>query len=172
MQISDRQPFAALMTGIVELYGKKVSSVLLETYWRAFTPFSIEQVKHAMNCHVMDPEIGQYMPKPADVVRCLEGSSDDKALDAWVMVEAAIRHTGSHNTALLDDPLVRRVIQEMGGWQRFSLIRSDELPFVAQEFRQRYRRYHRRDRNAAIANLVAEVEACHHLNHTDCSEVN
>ena len=41
MRDEDKSAFAALMMGLGELYGKKMSPEFLNIYWRALLPFSL-----------------------------------------------------------------------------------------------------------------------------------
>lgn len=84
-------------------------------------------------------DVGQYMPKPADIIRYLEGNSETKALGAWSKVESAIRHVGIYENVTFDDPLIHVVINQMGGWSLLCSIKSENISFRANEFIKRYR---------------------------------
>lgn len=141
MQDHEKHVFAELLRGVSDFYGRDLSPFALNVWWEAMRPFDHAAVVQAMNRHVMNPDTGQFMPKPADVVRMLGGTTQDSALRAWAKVDKAVRHVGTYVSVAFDDPLIHRVLHDMGGWVGLGTKREDEWPFVAREFENRYRGY-------------------------------
>lgn len=138
MQASDIPKFTAMMAGIGELYGKTISSMLTEIYWKALQHFEMKDVQQAFEVHINNPDCGQFFPKPADVVRFIEGSGETKALQAWAKVYRAIIHVGSYQSIAYDDPIIHAVLEDMGGWIKLCSVKNDQMPFCANEFQKRY----------------------------------
>lgn len=141
MKTQNQSDFAKVMTAIAELYGKKISPTLLSIYWTALERFSLHSIKKAIAHHVNDTDVGQFMPKPADIARYLEGNNETKALQAWSKVESAIRHIGAYETVVFDDSIIHVVLIEMGGWAKICSTSNEEMPFKANEFIKRYQGY-------------------------------
>lgn len=158
MKRSDLARFAALLAGIGELYGKSLSEQWVDLYWRALESFEFEAVQSALQVHVTHPDVGQYFPKPADIVRGIVGSSQMQALQAWTQVEHAIRKVGAYQSLVFDDPLIHAVLEDMGGWIRLCSMTLSEMPFRANEFQQRYRGYVTKKPNRHPAYLCGITE--------------
>lgn len=137
----DKFNFVSLMTNIAELYKEKLSVARLEIYWRCLQNYPIEMLRKALDAHALHPDQGQFMPKPADVVRLLEGNHATRALSAFVKVRQAIQQVGAYSSIVFDDPIIHVVINEMGGWIRLCLSTETELSFKAKEFERLYSRY-------------------------------
>lgn len=138
MQGGDREAFLQVLTGLSVLYQQPFNAVLIDLYWQALQRFAFKDVKSALEAHISDPDKGQYLPKPADVVRYLVGSRDTKALAAFSKVTQAIRRVGGYQSVVFDDPLIHTVIEDMGGWMLLCQMTQKELAFRMQEFIQRY----------------------------------
>lgn len=138
MQAFDLKPFTQLMAGIGELYGKAISEPLADIYWQALKSFELQDVQAAFKAHIHNPDCGQYFPKPADIVRFIEGSGEIKALQAWSKVERAIRLIGKYESLAFDDFIIHAVLEEMGGWVKLCGMTLHEMPFCANEFQKRY----------------------------------
>lgn len=138
MKASDLCEFTRVLTSISTLYGKPMSKPLMELYWAALQGFDLSAVKQALQAHVNHPDTGQYMPKPADVVRFLQGDSRTQALQAWSQVLRAIREIGSYRSVIFEDPVVHAVIQDMGGWISLCQVLDKDLPFRERDFTARY----------------------------------
>jgi len=154
MIANDKEKFVMLMTAIAELHNKKLSKPLLDIYWHALKKFNLVDIQQAMNQLILDPDVGQFMPKPADIVRYLEGDKETKALQAWSKVTRGIREIGSWGCAEFDDPVIHLIISEMGGWIELCRLSTRELAFRFQEFEKRYKAYQFRN----IRNLVDQFE--------------
>jgi hypothetical protein len=141
MKTQHRESFAALMTGIGELYGKSMSPQLISIYWEGLREYEFDEVKVAINLHVRNPDTGQFMPKIADVVKFLEGNTLTQAMRAWQKVNDAMRRVGTYASVVFDDPIIHAVLADMGGWMQLGLVQDDELPFKAREFEKRYQTY-------------------------------
>lgn len=139
MKLNEKTGFAKMITAVAELYGKKISATLLSIYWAALERFTFADIRQAFTQHVNNPEVGQFMPKPADIVRYLEGDAETHALQAWAKVESAIRHVGSYDSVVFDDPIIHVVIYNMGGWKKICATSSQEMSFKINEFIKRYR---------------------------------
>ena len=138
METHDISKFLNLMAGIGELYAKPLSSHLIDIYWQALKRFDLIDVQAAFEAHINNPDCGQFFPKPADIVRFIEGSGESKALQAWAKVEKAIIQVGAYQSMIFDDALIHAVIEGMGGWIKLCSVKNDELPFKANEFQKRY----------------------------------
>jgi len=138
MQQSDLQNFGKWMALLGELHGKAISAPLAEVYWQALEDFEWEDVDLALQAHVNNPDCGQYFPKPADIIRFIEGTSETKALKAWSKVIEAIQRVGRYQSLVFDDALIHAVLEDMGGWIKVCGITLDEMPFQAREFQKRY----------------------------------
>lgn len=138
METRDIKPFMKLIAGIGELYGKPISVPLTELYWQSLKCYELQDVQRALATHIHNPDCGQFFPKPADVVRFIEGSGETKALQAWAMVEKAIHQVGSYQSIAFDDSFIHAVIEDMGGWVKLCGTTVNELPFRANEFQKRY----------------------------------
>lgn len=141
MKTSDRTAFGQLLSGVYAFYGKEASDFALSVWWQAMSPFDFKAVADAMNRHCVNPDTGQFLPKPADVVKMLQGSTQDSALVAWAKVDRAVRTVGTYRSVIFDDALIHRVLIEMGGWIELGRKTEDEWPFVRNEFVNRYRGY-------------------------------
>ncbi|MBP6103514.1 MAG: hypothetical protein KA508_00365 [Gammaproteobacteria bacterium] len=139
MKASDITFFSDMMMVIAALYHKPFTDKLTDIYWESLEEFSLEEVSEALRLHVRDTEAGRFFPKPADIVRFIEGSSESRALQAWTKVERAFSQVGRYQSLAFDDPLIHAVIQDMGGWIKLCEITLKELPFCCNEFQKRYR---------------------------------
>lgn len=138
---SDRKDFMQAMTAVYALYRVDVSDGVIGIWWQALKQFDLAAIKDALGRHAVNPDAGQFLPKPADVVKMLKGSTLDSALQAWTKVQDAIRHVGTYATVAFDDPLIHRVIEEMGGWVQLGKVTEKEWPFTQKQFEARYRAY-------------------------------
>lgn len=145
MQQHEMVDFSNLVTSVYGFYNQSASPFDIEVWWQAFKQFDFDAVNDAFNRHVMNPDNGQYRPSPADLVRLLQGSSQDGALVAWAKVDKAVRSAGTYRSVAFDDPIIHAVIMDMGGWVEFGNKSEKEWPFVAKEFENRYRGYRMRD---------------------------
>lgn len=137
----DRPEFAEIVATVYGFYGRDATPSALDIWWGAMRPFDLAAVRKAFGQHVMNPDTGQFLPKPADVVKMLGGSTLDSALVAWTKVDQAVRRIGVHHTVVFDDPLIHRVIEEMGSWIVLGKCTDKDWPFRQNEFLNRYRSY-------------------------------
>jgi hypothetical protein len=137
----DRKRFYELMADVYAFYRADTSTFTLEVWWEAMKPFDFDAVHAALRAHAMSADTGQFLPKPADVVRLLQGGTQDRAMLAWSKVDAAVRGVGTYRDVVFDDPLIHAVLHDMGGWLPMGEKGEDEWPFIAKEFATRYRGY-------------------------------
>ncbi len=138
MEDNDVPKFTTMMLGIGEIYRITISKFLTKIYWQSLEQFAWQDIDNALQAHIHNPDCGQFFPKPADVVRFIEGSGETRALQAWSKVEQAISQVGIYQSVVFDDPLIHAVLESMGGWVKLCSVTFEELPFRANEFQKRY----------------------------------
>lgn len=141
MQRSDFREFSAMLTDALAFYGKDVSSFALSVWWQACSRYSLEQVSKALTAHALNADRGQFAPKPADIVRALEGTHTDKALLAWGKALDAAGRVGAYQDVVFDDAAIHAVIEDIGGWPKFCRAETSELSYLQHRFCESYRAY-------------------------------
>lgn len=139
MQPSEKKAFLTLMADVYAFHRQPFSKFTGETWWRAMQPFDYAAVNDAFIRQTMNPDSGQYLPKPADIVRMLGGTTIDRAATAWTEVDFGVRTVGPWKSVVFDDPIIHRVIADMGGWVKLCGTSADDYPFVAKDMQTRYR---------------------------------
>lgn len=147
MRVDDFRKFHEGIAGVMGFYGKSLSRFALDVWWAALRTYELPAIIDAFNRHLANPDAGQFVPKPADIIRMLQGSTQDSALRAWAKVDRAVRSVGTYCDVVFDDVLIHRVIQDMGGWIGLGAKSEAEWPFVAKEFENRYRGFRSRNEN-------------------------
>lgn len=131
--------FCELLGVVSEQYGKPISAGAKMLYWQGLIDYDFEAVKQGLFRHIRNPDNGMFMPKIADIIKMLQGSTQDSALLAWSKVDKAVRQVGTGVSVVFDDPIIHKVLIDMGGWASFGSKTEQEWPFVAKEFENRYR---------------------------------
>lgn len=132
------ESFVELLTGALEVFNQKTSKLVVNVWWNALEKYDFDIVRMAFSDHIVDPDVGQYPPKPANIIRNIEGSRETRAMLAWAKVSKAIGSVGGGSTVCFDDRYIHATIADMGGWQRLCTVEEDEMPFKAREFEKRY----------------------------------
>lgn len=158
MQVSERDNFVKVLLGLADLYGRGISDIVIRFYWQALEIYPWVDVAEAMKLHTEDPDAGQFMPKPADIIRIIKGNGQSQSLQAWTKVERAIRQVGPYRSVVFDDVIIHAVMEEMGGWLKLCNVSHKELPFVAREFQTRYTAYKHQAPNDYPAKLIGISE--------------
>jgi hypothetical protein len=141
MKPTDRKAFQSLLTDAMAFYRQDVSTFALSVWWEACSGFEMEQVTKAFTAHAMDPERGQFAPKPADVVRLLQGTHVDRSLVAWGKVLDAIQRVGGYESVAFDDPAIHAAIEDLGGWPLMCSGEMKDLPFLQKRFCDAHKAY-------------------------------
>jgi Domain of unknown function (DUF6475) len=139
MQATECKIFSGFMASMGEIYAKELSSILIDIYWQCLKSFELNEVCQAFRAHLKNPDGGQFFPKPADLIRVLEGSSEGRALRAWSQVQCTMGRVGRYHSVAFDDRLIHAVIEDMGGWIAVCETSLKDLPFIALDFQKRYR---------------------------------
>ncbi|WP_205954375.1 DUF6475 domain-containing protein [Pseudoxanthomonas winnipegensis] len=134
MKVADRPQFAELITQVLSFYDKPVTTFGLAVWWEACKPFSLQEVQRALSRHATNPERGQFAPKPADLVRELQGTAGDRAARAWSLVYDACGRVGAYTDVVFDDPIIHAVIEDLGGWPATCRTEADKLSYTQHRF--------------------------------------
>lgn len=157
----DKPEFAQLMAALSEYYNRDMSPGLIGMYWQGLQHYDLAAVREALNMHMQNPDSGQFMPKIADISKMLGGTTQDAALRAWAKVDQAIRKVGVYADVAFDDPLIHRVLHDMGGWIALGNKTEDEWPFTAKEFENRYRGYRVRSAKPDYPPVLVGIAGAH-----------
>lgn len=156
----ERDVFGAMLETTFKVYGKPEPDVPLKrAYFEALLRYSLEEIRVGLSRHMTDPDQGQFLPKPADIIRNIDGNTATRAESAWTKVDAAIRRIGGDQTVCFDDPIIHAVVTDMGGWVLLTGVNNEEYPFKHNEFVKRYRGYMNRGQVSAVRKLVGRIES-------------
>lgn len=164
MESHEKPMFVELLTQALGFYGQAVSPFAIGVWWQACQGVELADVRRALTAHAMDPDRGQFAPKPADIVRMLRGTSADRSLIAWGKVLDAMQRVGAYRTVVFDDGAIHAAITDMGGWPAVCRSNADELQFTQKRFCDLHRAYSARPDAAYPAQLVGEHDMTNRLN--------
>lgn len=139
-----REKFAELMTALEELYKQKISGLVFEMYFNVLEYYDISQIRKAINDHIRNTKNGQFMPKPADLIRQIEleeEPAEHRAMLGWSEISRQIKSVGSYDNPHFEDPLISHVIHDMGGWVHMCGVLEKDLVWMGKEFERRYLSY-------------------------------
>ena len=162
MRSDERQAFSEFLTSALGFWGQNVNSFSLSVWWQATEHLTLEQVRQAFTAHALDPDRGQFAPKPADLVRQLEGSHQDRALGAWSKIHEAMKRVGARQSVVFDDAVIHSAVEDIGGWTAICRSEVDELQWLQKRFIEAYAAAARSKRTHP-SKLVGEHEADNRL---------
>lgn len=165
MQDQDKAAFRDMMMAAGEVYGREITKPLLQMYFAALAPASIEQIQAAMMAHMQNPDSGQFFPKPADLIKQMTGTTkqqdaaiEDRAAVAWACIERDIRRIGSYGTLRLEDKQALATIKAMGGWQSICQTETGKMEWKRKEFIRMYETFERTPLEALPSSLPGRIE--------------
>ncbi len=167
MTQNDYFEFVEIWSQVAEVYNKQPSDGALNLIFNALQRFDLEQIKQGLTAHINDPKHGDFAPKPADIVRHIEGDGDSRALAAWSKVEQAIRTVGPYESVVFDDPRTMAAVDDMGGWIKLCEVTEKELQFKGNEFVKRFMGYLSRPPEQFPAKLLGMTEAANSGEHQE-----
>jgi len=140
MTLQDQEQFTQGLMVLAEVYNRKLSSLLLHTYWNCLKKYSYAVFEETLWDFLKNPNYAKKnFPSPADWIKAIEGDIESKSLAAWTEVITAIRQVGHYESVLFIDSLIHDVIHDMGGWIFLCQQPERELIFLQKEFERRYR---------------------------------
>lgn len=143
MTVSDQEKFTQGLMILAEVYNRKLSSLLLHTYWNCLKKYSYAVFETALWDFLKNPDYAKKnFPSPADWIKAIEGDTESKSLVAWTEIINSIRYVGHYESVQFTDPLIHRVIRDMGGWIYLCQQSERDLIFAQKEFERRYRNYY------------------------------
>ena len=162
---SDFVRFSEMWDMTADVYGKTVTVQQVKFIFDILARYDIEEVRTAITRHLNDPSSGQYMPKPADIVKQLEGGADQRAWLAWSKVDQAIRRVGNYQSVVFYDTIIMATLVDMGGWSLLCSVPDNKsLSVLSHQFKTRYERYTQDQPREYPSHLIGDEEAsC--LNH-------
>lgn len=128
-------------------------------YWEGLKQYDYEAIEKAAWAHTQSPdEAGRWMPKISDLTKALQGRTIDQASVAWSKVDRAVRTVGPWHDVSFDDPLINRVIQDMGGWIKLQDVPDEkEWPFIEKRFVTAYQGYRMRSEKVDYPSVLTGI---------------
>jgi len=152
----DKSKFVTIMTGLCEIYKQTPSQFIYDMYYDIFKDYEDTQFSNSIK-KVLSTYKYNTLPKPADILEYLDGSSEDKSLIAWLKAKEAVVKGGYPATIEFDDPVISNCIKELGGWDWFCKQEIENLCFVEKRFRDLYKLFQKRETNTPVK-LIGFIE--------------
>ena len=133
MTNDDSKKFCSAWSAAMGVYGKTVEPQTLAIVFRCLQEYELAEVEQALAAHLKDPEHGKFPPKPADIVRAIEGDKESLEAIAWANFRYATRSGDMPN-----DPVMVEVIRRMGGLDYLGDKNSRDVDFMETQFKALY----------------------------------
>ena len=146
MEQRDKDKLYQVLIVTSEFYKHSLSEPVINLYFEVLKQYEIEDIERAIQFHIGNTEIGQFFPKPADIIRQISGTSEEKALAAWYQVHEAVKQYGYIYTMTFPDPVIHMVVEGMGGWIELCQMETEKVPFYEREFVRQYQMLSRHPR--------------------------
>lgn len=138
----DSEILLEALVGLADYYRAELSEATLQLYLAGLSDLPVNDVKKAITSYVMaTDDKNSFMPRISDIRQRIAGRTSDRAGVAWAKVDAAVRMVGSYQDVVFDDPIIHRVISDLGGWIWLGQQSEKEWAFIANRFQQAYRGY-------------------------------
>ena len=133
--MKNKKSFIKYMATLAVIFDKELTDALAEVYWQVLEPFSDEDCDKAFQ-KVM--ATSRFWPKPADFLEVLQGTEEEKAVNAWIEVDRAMKRIGTYSSVTFKDHVIHSVIETMGGWISLGETCSSEWKWKQKEFERLY----------------------------------
>lgn len=149
-----------VVSAALSIYNDSVTEQSARIWINALERFDVDDIQRAFSLYVQTSDNGHFSPKPADIIRTISGTNTDRAKEAWSKVERAVKTYGHYRTVIFSDPIIHRVIYDLGGWVKICMINDEkELHFLGIDFEKRYSGYMNRGKIPVFPNrLVGQEE--------------
>lgn len=144
MTNQDMPRFISAMTAMSVVFKEPLSQPLVETYFRVLSGFDADQVDAGISKAISTLK---FWPKPVELVECISGGGlrlEDKAQVEACRVLEAIKSIGTYSSVAFDDAVTQAVIvQQFGGWAKFSEMRAVDEKWFVKDFAAAYQAFAR-----------------------------
>ena len=138
MERSQSEALFFMLEAISKMNNRELTAEIFKFWLAALDSFAFEDIKNAFNRFI---QTESRMPQPADILKIIRGSGEDKALAALMKVEKAMDEHGAYATVVFDDPAIHATIQSLGGWIKTCRQTEYEFTWWKKEFRERYEHF-------------------------------
>jgi len=118
--------------------GKEASPKAIEWAFEVLKDKSIEQIMSALIAHARDPESGQFIPKPADVIRHIDGKREDRKDAATIAWARVLENVNAYASVVFDDPAIHYAISVGFGGKWVDVCSFNADDFAYQEKRRSF----------------------------------
>lgn len=144
--MKNEKTFKEFMSGIGELFDKKISDTLKNMYWQALKPFTDIQCSQAFNIAITRCK---FFPKPADLIEFIIGNSkqveqnkDDKALVIVNNIISHLKTCGARVFPEIKDPIAKHLMTKRWPYHLWAAtVVESELKWWSKEFCDAYKTY-------------------------------
>lgn len=154
--MENKREFRKLMAALAEVFDKEITETLLGVYWKVLEPFSDEEAMGSLNRCLVSC---RFFPKPADLLESLKGKEEDRATQAWELVDQTMRRVGNYQSVDFGDQKIHRVIELMGGWPYLGTLDENEWKWKRKEFESAYRALQGTGGPERVAGLIEQTNA-------------
>ncbi len=133
--MKNKEKFQEFMSGLAEIFDKKLTDTLSSVYWKALAPFDDNE------CVQMFERIistCKFFPKPAEMIELMEVSPEDNQALAWQEVMEVLRAYHPQLKITSGKPEIEDAVRALGGWDYLSLLDFDELKWTEKRFKEHY----------------------------------
>jgi len=122
----------------VGITGKQPNPSSIEWAFEVLKDKTIEQVRHGLIAHSRDEKEGSFAPKPANIIKHINGAKADKKDYATVAWARVVDNVNRYASVVFDDPAIHYALQVGfgGNWQDVCNFNADD--FAYQEKRRSF----------------------------------
>jgi hypothetical protein len=135
----DRKRFIQVMAALSEIFdaGKEVSALKSELYFKSLDRFSIEEIELGAQ-RLIHSRTTATFPKPAEFIQEIQGTGEEKSIQAWALVDKIMRERGNYISVDFGDKKIHQAIEMLGGWEYLGTVTEDEWKWKHKEFKTLY----------------------------------
>lgn len=135
MRDNEKREFFKNLTGMAELYDKKLSDALIGIYWEALKDIPFNEFLNAINRLVLT---AKFFPKPVEFRSQLVPDISAQAAIAYGKLEDAFYKHGVYASVWFDDPVIHAVVDNLGGWPVYCDTSDEGLTWYRKDFEKQY----------------------------------
>lgn len=130
------------MASMSEMFNTQITEVLAKMYYELLKNYDYETLEKA--CYdILRTHKYNNLPKPAEIIEAIEGSTEDKAMVAWQSVIETIRKHDYYWSIEFEDKIIHSCIENLGGWMWLCDQTKDNLKFIMKDFIRMYKTFQR-----------------------------